>query len=64
MKNIQSKTIHSKRMPHFVIFMVQSERQIRGRMLCKPFYCFYDNKKIVLICFDWMVQIHCPVTNY
>lgn len=50
MKNIRSKTICSKRTPYFVIFMVQNERQIRGKMLCKSFYCFYDNKKIVLIC--------------
>lgn len=51
MKNIQSKTISSSEVQNFVIFIVRSERQIKGRMLCKPFYCFYNNNNMIdLIC--------------
>lgn len=33
-------------------------------MLCKSFYCFYDNKKIVLIYSDWVVQIPATLSCY
>lgn len=38
----------------------------RWRKECKasPFYCSYDNRKIVLICFDLVVQIYCPTRIY
>jgi hypothetical protein len=38
MKNIQSKTRCSLETQYFVIFMVQSERQIKERMLCASLF--------------------------
>lgn len=38
--------------------------KLREECCASLFYCFYDNKEIVFICFDWVVQIHCPATIY
>lgn len=40
MKNIESKTICSKRTPHFVIFMVQNERQLAKECCASLFIAF------------------------
>lgn len=55
MKNIERKTIYCLAMQLFVIFTAHHERQIKEECRDSLSHCFYDNKKIVLICFDWVV---------
>lgn len=65
MKNIERAKQYVLREHHTLLSLwCRMKEELVKEFCASLFYCFYDNKKIVLICFDWMVQTHCPVTNY